>query len=158
MKKNILHNTNNKTGHIHFRVDGNFKEFAQELADQYFGGNLSVMFRFALYHCDLGNIGEGSTDGFVGKDFTSLSSADAEWLAQIHEDYGEQNRLLSAIGNNVNQIAHHTNAQAISHPSPITRGTMEDLDDMATSLKSIRTTNANMWKRAKEYTMKKQDG
>ena len=72
-------------------------------------------------------------------------------LAAVHDDYINQNRELNRIGNNINQIAYHVNAQAMSSPTPVTRQAADNLDVIRKAMNSARTVNANIWKRVKDY-------
>ena len=88
--------------------------------------------------------------------FTHLREETSRLLATIHEDYMSQNKELNHIGNNVNQLAHHVNAQSISNPSPITRRVADALEDIRKMLNANRAVNANIWKRVREHFTTKQ--
>ena len=151
----------NKSKFIQFRVDSEVKNLAKQTANEHFGGNMSDMFLYALYNCNFDD--EGSYHSIIGSkamgnSFTGLSKETTAWLATIHEDCMQTNKELNSIGNNVNQIAHHVNAQALTSSSPVTRMVKDELADINTSLKSIRTTNANKWKTVKgHFTNDKND-
>lgn len=157
MKKNAQ----NKSKFIQFRVDSEVKNLAKQTANEYFGGNMSDMFRYAIFNCNFDD--EDSNHSIndskaMGNSFTGLSKETAAWLATIHEDCMQTNKELNSIGNNINQIAHHVNAQAQTSNSPVTRMVMDELADINTSMKSIRTTNANKWKTVKgHFTNDKND-
>lgn len=150
MKKSVQ----NKTMFIQFRVDSDLKALAKETANEYFGGNMSDLFRYALYNCDFedGDNANGSKHAVAkGRNFTSLSAEDVDWLAAIHGDYENLNTGLNRIGNNLNQIAHHVNAQAQSNPSPITKDMTGKLGRIETDMNSMRTINGNIWSRVKSF-------
>lgn len=157
MKKNVQ----NKSKFIQFRVDSEVKNLAKQTANEFFGGNMSDMFRYALYNCNFDDeCSNHSTNDSkaMGNSFTGLSKETTAWLATIHEDCMQTNKELNSIGNNINQIAHHVNAQAQTSSSPVTRMVMDELGGINTSLKSIRTTNANKWKTVKgHFTNDKND-
>lgn len=72
-------------------------------------------------------------------------------LSSIHDEYARLNTELGRIGNNINQIAYHVNAQSMSSPSPVTRQSADALEDIRKAMNSMRTSNANIWKRVKEH-------
>ena len=130
--------TQNKSEYIQFRVDSTVKDLAKKTANEHFDGNMSDMFRYSLYHC-------------LGNSFTCMSEDASKMLAAVHDDYINQNRELNRIGNNINQIAYHVNAQAMSSPTPVTRQAADNLDVIRKAMNSARTVNANIWKRVKDY-------
>lgn len=143
-----------KTEFIQFRVNSELKALAKETANKYFGGNMSDMFRYALHNCDFedGDNAKGSKNANVqGRNFTSLSTEDVDWLATIHGDYENHNTELNRIGNNLNQISHQVNAQAISNPSPITKDVAGKLGKIETAINAMRTNNGNIWSRVKAF-------
>lgn len=145
----------NKTEVIQFRLDAKVKKLAKEIADKYFGGNMSDMLRYSLYHFSYVEEGCANSSNDEVKNFTLLSDKDAATIALVHNDYESTNKELSAIGNNINQLTHHVNANAISHPtSPITRDSVVHIKEIASSLKAIRTNNANAYKVIKNYFTK----
>ena len=151
MKKNHLHT---KTEFIQFRVDSELKMLARETASKYFDGNMSDMFRYAVCNCDFedGDNANDSNNNLVqGRNFTSLSTEDVDWLATIHEDYGNLNSGLNRIGNNLNQISHQVNAQALTSPSPVTKDVAGKLGRIETAMNSMRTNNGNIWSRVKNF-------
>lgn len=87
------------------------------------------------------------------KNFTSLSTEDVDWLATIHGDYENHNMELNRIGNNLNQISHQVNAQALTNPSPITKDVAGKLSRIETAINSMRTNNGNIWNRVKNFIM-----
>ena len=147
MKKN----TQNKTDFIQFRVDSTVKDLAKKTANEHFDGNMSDMFRYSLYHCNFCGAGDNAELDRLGNSFTRMSDDASKMLAAVHDDYINQNRELNRIGNNINQIAYHVNAQAKSCPSPVTRQAADNLDVIRKAMNSARTDNANIWKREKEY-------
>lgn len=157
MENNNLQSNDNKTELFQFRVSHEVKQKGRSIANKYFRGNMSVMFRYLLYHFDFK---DGNTPTDVnndGNNFTSDNGKEVELLTDIHEEYLRQNRELSAIGNNVNQIAYHTNAQARRSPSPVTDKAADGIDGINTSLKSMRATNGSAWKWIKERAGFKKD-
>ena len=68
-------------------------------------------------------------------------------MATIHEDYMSQNKELNHIGNNINQLARHVNAQSISSPSPITCRVADALEDIRKALNANRTVTPTSGKR-----------
>ena len=147
MKKN----TQNKTEFIQFRVDSTVKNLAKKIANEHFDGNMSDMFRYSLYHCNFCGAGDNAELDRLGNSFTRLSDDASKMLAAVHDDYINQNRELNRIGNNINQIAYHVNAQAMSSPTPVTRQAADNLDVIRKAMNSARTVNANIWKRVKDY-------
>lgn len=148
--------TQNKSEYIQFRVDFTAKSLAKATANKHFDGNMSDMFRYSLYHCDFS--GESGSTGYDGieNSFTPLGEETSRLLATIHEDYMSQNKELNHIGNNINQLAHHVNAQSISSPSPITRRVADALEDIRKALNANRIVNANIWKKVREHYTNKQ--
>ena len=147
MKKN----TQNKTEFIQFRVDSTVKDLAKKTANEHFDGNMSDMFRYSLYHCNFSGAGDNAEFDRLGNSFTRMSDDASKMLAVVHDDYINQNRELNRIGNNINQIAYHVNAQAMSSPTPVTRQAADNLDVIRKAMNSARTVNANIWKRVKDY-------
>lgn len=147
MKKN----TQNKTEFIQFRVDSTVKDLAKKIANEHFDGNMSDMFRYSLYHCNFSGTGDNAELDRLGNSFTRMSDNASKMLAAVHDDYINQNRELNRIGNNINQIAYHVNAQAMSSPTPVTRQAADNLDVIRKAMNSARTVNANIWKRVKDY-------
>ena len=147
MKKN----TQNKTEFIQFRVDSTVKDLAKKIANEHFDGNMSDMFRYSLYHCNFSGAGDNAEFDRLGNSFTRMSDDASKMLAAVHDDYINQNRELNRIGNNINQIAYHVNAQAMSSPTPVTRQAADNLDVIRKAMNSARTVNANIWKRVKDY-------
>lgn len=151
MKKN----SQNKTEVIQFRLDTKVKKLAKEIACKYFKGNMSDMFRYSLYHFSYGDNGVTNAINDKGNNFTVISQEEAEILSRIFTIYERTNKELSAIGNNANQVAHHTNAHAVSHPtSPITREAAGSLKEISFALNSIRTNIANSYKVIKQHFTK----
>lgn len=147
--------TQNKTEVIQFRLDAKVKKLAREIAGKYFGGNMSDMFRYSLYHFSYNDNGGTDISNGKGRNFTHVSTEDAKVLARISSSYERTRKEISAIGNNTNQVAHHVNAHAISHPtSPLTREAVDSLKEIAFSLKSVRTNTANTYKVIKHYFTK----
>ena len=147
MKKN----TQNKTEFIQFRVDSTVKDLAQNIANEHFDGHMSDMFRYSLYHCNFSGVGDNAELDRLGNSFIRMSEDASKMLAAVHDDYINQNRELNRIGNNINQIAYHVNAQAMSSPTPVTRQAADNLDVIRKAMNSARTVNANIWKRVKDY-------
>ena len=147
MKKN----TQNKTEFIQFRVDSTVKDLAKKTANEHFDGNMSDMFRYSLYHCNFSGAGDNAEFDRLGNSFTRMSDDASKMLAAVHDDYINQNRELNRIGNNINQIAYHVNAQAMSSPTPVTRQAADNLDVIRKAMNSARTVNANIWKRVRDY-------
>lgn len=149
--KNLTHT---KTEFIQFRVDTDLKALAKETANEYFNGNMGDLFRYSLHNCDFedGDNANGSKNTSVeGRNFTSLSAEDVDWLATIHDDYDNLNTGLNRIGNNLNQISHQVNAQALTNPSPITKDVAGKLGRIETAINSMRTNNGNIWSRVKAF-------
>lgn len=149
--KNITHT---KTEFIQFRVDSELKALARETANKYFNGNMSGMFRYSLHNCDFedGENANGSKNANTqGRNFTSLSTEDVDWLATIHGDYENHNKELNSIGNNLNQISHQVNAQSLTNPSPITKDVAGKLGRIETAINAMRTNNGNIWCRVKDF-------
>lgn len=147
MKKN----TQNKTEFIQFRVDSTVKDLAKKTANEHFDGNMSDMFRYSLYHCNFCGAGDNAELDRLGNSFTRMSENASKMLAAVHDDYINQNRELNRIGNNINQIAYHVNAQAMSSPTPVTHQAADNLDVIRKAMNSARAVNANIWKRVKDY-------
>ena len=143
--------TQNKSEYIQFRVDSTVKDLAKKTANEHFDGNMSDMFRYSLYHCNFSGAGDNAELDRLGNSFTRLSDDASKMLAAVHDDYINQNRELNRIGNNINQIAYHVNAQAMSSPTPVTRQAADNLDVIRKAMNSARTVNANIWKRVKDY-------
>lgn len=152
MKKN----TQNKSEFIQFRVDSTVKNLAKTTANKHFDGNMSDMFRYSLYHCNFDGDGDNTSYVALENTFTPLGEEASRLLATIHEDYMSQNKELNHIGNNINQLAHHVNAQSISSLSPITRRVADALEDIRKALNANRTVNANIWKKVREHFTNKQ--
>ncbi|MST86030.1 MobC family plasmid mobilization relaxosome protein [Prevotellaceae bacterium LKV-178-WT-2A] len=127
------------------------KSLAKKTAGEHFGGNMSDMFRYALHHCNFQDDGDCSYDDERGKDFTRMDRRTLSLLSSIHDEYARLNTELGRIGNNINQIAYHVNAQSMSSPSPVTRQSADALEDIRKAMNSMRTSNANIWKRVKEH-------
>ena len=72
-----------------------------------------------------------------------------DWLRLVYEEYKAENRELSAIGNNINQIAHHVNANAMTYPNPLTRQVADDLARATSNLSSLRSQSSDRWKKVK---------
>jgi len=143
--------TQNKSEYIQFRVDSTVKDLAKKTANEHFDGNMSDMFRYSLYHCNFSGAGDNAELDRLGNSFTCMSEDASKMLAAVHDDYINQNRELNRIGNNINQIAYHVNAQAMSSPTPVTRQAADNLDVIRKAMNSARTVNANIWKRVKDY-------
>lgn len=152
----MKNNTQNKSEFIQFRVDSSVKNLAKTTANKHFDGNMSDMIRYALYHCDFSGESGNTSYECIENGFTPLGKESSRMLATIHEDYMSQNKELNHIGNNVNQLAHHVNAQSISSPSPITRKVADALEDIRKALNANRTVNANIWKKVREHFTNKQ--
>ena len=152
----MKNNTQNKSEYIQFRVDSTVKNLAKATANKHFDGNMSDMFRYSLYHCDFSGEGDNVNYDTLENTFTPLGEEASRLLAAIHEDYMSQNKELNHIGNNINQLAHHVNAQSISSPSPITRKVADALEDIRKALNANRTVNANIWKKVREHFTNKQ--
>ena len=152
MSKNI---TQNKTEFIQFRLDRDSKITAKALAEKYFDGKMSAMFRYMLNNTDLTKIyNTTEANGFdrsCKATFAGGSSTQevVDWLRSIYEEYKTENRELSAIGNNINQIAHHVNANAMTYPNPLTRQVADDLGQATSDLSSLRSQSADRWKKVK---------
>ena len=127
------------------------KDLAKKTANEHFDGNMSDMFRYSLYHCNFSGAGDNAEFDRLGNSFTRMSDDASKMLAAVHDDYINQNRELNRIGNNINQIAYHVNAQAMSSPTPVTRQAADNLDVIRKAMNSARTVNANIWKRVKDY-------
>ena len=147
----MKNNTQNKSEFIQFRVDSTVKNLAKTTANKHFDGNMSDMFRYSLYQCNFCGAGDNAELYRLGNSFTRMSEDESKMLAAVHDDYINQNRELNRIGNNINQIAYHVNAQAMSSPSPVTRQAADNLDVIRKAMNSARTVNANIWKRVKDY-------
>ena len=148
--------TQNKSEYIQFRVDSTVKNLAKATANKHFDGNMSDMFRYSLYHCDFSGDGDNVSYDALENTFTHLEEENSRLLATIHEDYMSQNKELNHIGNNINQLAYHVNAQSISSPSPITHKVADALEDIRKALNANRTVNANIWKKVREHFTTKQ--
>ena len=148
--------TQNKSEFIQFRVDSTVKNLAKTTANKHFDGNMSDMFRYSLYHCDFSGEGDNVNYDTLENSFTPLGEEVSRLLATIHEDYMSQNKELNHIGNNINQLARHVNAQSISSPSPITCRVADALEDIRKALNANRTVNANIWKKVREHFTNKQ--
>lgn len=152
----MKNNTQNKSEFIQFRVDSTVKNLAKATANKHFDGNMSDMFRYSLYHCNFSGDGSNGELDHSENSFTPISNDTSKMLAAVHEDYVSQNRELNHIGNNINQLAYHVNAQSISSPSPITRKIADALEDIRKALNANRTVNANIWKKVREHFTNKQ--
>ena len=152
MSKNI---TQNKTEFIQFRLDRDSKITAKALAEKYFDGKMSAMFRYMLNNTDLTKMyNTTEANGFdrsCNATFAGGSSTQevVDWLRSVYEEYKTENRELSAIGNNINQIAHHVNANAMTYPNPLTRQVADDLRRATSDLSSLRSQSADRWKKVK---------
>lgn len=152
MSKNI---TQNKTEFIQFRLDRDSKITAKALADKYFDGKMSAMFRYMLNNTDLTKMyNTAEANGFdrsCNAPFAGGSSTKevVDWLRLVYEEYKAENRELSAIGNNINQIAHHVNANAMTYPNPLTRQVADDLARATSNLSSLRSQSSDRWKKVK---------
>ena len=152
MSKNI---TQNKTEFIQFRLDRDSKITAKALAEKYFDGKMSAMFRYMLNNTDLTKMyNTTEANGFdrsCNATFAGGSSTQevVDWLRSVYEEYKTENRELSAIGNNINQIAHHVNANAMTYPNPLTRQVADDLGQATSDLSSLRSQSADRWKKVK---------
>ena len=131
MSKNI---TQNKTEFIQFRLDRDSKITAKALAEKYFDGKMSAMFRYMLNNTDLTKMyNTTEANGFDRSCNATFAGGSS----------------LSAIGNNINQIAHHVNANAMTYPNPLTRQVADDLARAASDLSSLRSQSADRWKKVK---------
>lgn len=148
--------TQTKSEFIQFRVDSTVKNLAKTTANKHFDGNMSDMFRYSLYHCNFDGDDDNTSYVALENTFTPLEEEASRLLATIHENYMSQNKELNHIGNNINQLAHHVNAQSISSPSPITRRVADALEDIRKALNANRTINANIWKKVREHFTNKQ--
>ena len=152
MSKNI---TQNKPEFIQFRLDRDSKITAKALAEKYFDGKMSAMFRYMLNNTDLTKMyNTTEANGFdrsCNATFAGGSSTQevVDWLRSVYEEYKTENRELSAIGNNINQIAHHVNANAMTYPNPLTRQVADDLGQATSDLSSLRSQSADRWKKVK---------
>jgi hypothetical protein len=152
MSKNT---TQNKTEFIQFRLDRDSKITAKALADKYFDGKMSAMFRYMLNNTDLTKMyNTAEANGFdrcCNATFAGESSPQevVDWLRSVYGEYKAENRELSAIGNNINQIAHHVNANAMAYPNPLTRQVADDLRRATSDLSSLRSQSADRWKKVK---------
>ena len=152
MSKNI---TQNKTEFIQFRLDRDSKITAKALADKYFDGKMSAMFRYMLNNTDLTNMyNTAEANGFDRSCNTPFAGGSStreviDLLRSVYDEYKAENRELSAIGNNINQIAHHVNANAMTYPNPLTRQVADDLGRAASDLSSLRSQSADRWKKVK---------
>ena len=124
MSKNI---TQNKTEFIQSRLDRDSKITAKALADKYFDGKMSAMFRYMLNNTDLTKMyNTAEANGFDRSCNTPFAGGSStreviDLLRSVYDEYKAENRELSAIGNNINQIAHHVNANAMNYPNPLTQ-------------------------------------
>ena len=152
MSKNI---TQNKTEFIQFRLDRDSKITAKALADKYLDGKMSALARYMLKNTDLTKMyNTTEANGFdrsCNATFAGGSSTQevVDWLRSVYEEYKTENRELSAIGNNINQIAHHVNANAMTYPNPLTRQVADDLGQATSDLSSLRSQSADRWKKVK---------
>ena len=152
MSNNIIQN---KTEFIQFRLDRDSKITAKALADKYFDGKMSAMFRYMLNNTDLTKIyNTTEANGFdrsCKATFAGGSSTKevVDWLRSVYDEYKAENRELSAIGNNINQIAHHVNANAMTSPNPLPRQVADDLARAASDLSSLRSQSSDRWKKVK---------
>ena len=152
MSKNI---TQNKTEFIQSRLDRDSKITAKALAEKHFDGKMSAMFRYMLNNTDLTKMyNTTEANGFdrsCNATFAGGSSTQevVDWLRSVYDEYKVENRELSAIGNNINQIAHHVNANAMTYPNPLTRQVADDLARAASDLSSLRSQSADRWKKVK---------
>lgn len=150
MSKNT---TQNKTEFIQFRLDRDSKITAKALADKYFDGKMSAMFRYMLNNTNLAKMyNTAEANGFdrsCNAPFAGGSSTKevVDWLRLVYEEYKAENRELSAIGNNINQIAHHVNANAMTYPNPLTRQVADDLARATSNLSSLRSQSSDRWKK-----------
>lgn len=146
MKKRIA----KKVSYIRVRMLEATKKMAEKFAKKFFDGNISAMVRYWVYHPVAPGQEAAVTENSLGRKFTKLSAKVLSLLSNIHSDYQMQNRQISAIGKNLNQLAHHVNAQAISHPSPITDEASRQLAGIKKDMDSIRMTNGKIWARIKD--------
>lgn len=145
----MKNNSQSKSLFIQFRVDSEVKNLAKQTANEFFNGNMSDMFRYALHNCNFeaDDANHQLKSKFETENkFTNYTSKNADWLVTIHEDYERCNCELNRIGTNLNQIAHHVNSQSLACRSPVTNATVDQLTDIRKSINSLRTTNANKWK------------
>lgn len=145
----------NKTELIQFRLDKGSKTLARALAEKHFCGKMSAMFRYMLNNTDLTKMyNTAEANGFdrsCNATFAGGSSTQevVDWLRSVYDEYKAENRELSAIGNNINQIAHHVNANAMTYPNPLTRQVVDDLGRATSNLSSLRSQSADRWKKVK---------
>ena len=132
MSKNI---TQNKTEFIQFRLDRDSKITAKALANKYFDGKMSAMFRYMLNNKKnkkMYNTAEANGfDRSCNAPFAGGSSTKevVDWLRLVYEEYKAENRELSAIGNNINQIAHRANVT-----NKVYKEDIEDIKSLADQL------------------------
>lgn len=148
--QNMRKEITNKTSYIRIRTDGTTKKMAEQYAGKFFDGNMSAMVRYWIYHPMAPGQQAERKENPAGRKFTKLSGKAERLLANIHLDYEAQNHQLLAIGKNINQLAHHVNAQAISHPSPVTAEAVRQLADIRKDIDAIRMTNGKILARAKD--------
>ena len=72
------------------------------------------------------------------------------YIVQFNEEkLSEILRLARNISGNINQIAHHVNANAMTYPNPLTRQVADDLGQATSDLSSLRSQSADRWKKVK---------
>lgn len=143
-----------KTDSIHLRVDPAVKNLAREKAEKYFGGNMSMMFRYAVHRCNFEEIEECDENGCDRNMAASTSAVNSmkvmELLKSIYAIFKDLLLHISAIGNNVNQIAHHANAMNLAGKSPlISKSELDMLRAMQSDLHSLRVSLGSHWKNIK---------
>lgn len=136
----------NKTEYIQFRLPSDVKLVARLTAQKYFGGNMSSMFRYALHRCDFEGMGY-SLDRNMGR---VVDVEHTQRLADLHRLYTDMLRQLSGMGTNLNQLAHHANAMAVSGEVAVSGSTLRQLNLLWEQLNSLRSSFAASWKNAKD--------
>ena len=151
----------NKTKQIHLRVDSDVKEMARKKAERYFGGNMSMMFRYAVYRCNFEEL-----EGKTGADFkkekveectsTLYRAEGIELLKVVHKLFKNILQLLTPTSKNINQIAHHANTMSLKGRSPVvSRSDLDRLEDLGTDIKYLIGFISKQWQDIKSKLLSK---
>ena len=133
MSKNI---TQNKTEFIQFRLDRDSKITAKALAEKYFDGKMSAMFRYMLNNTDLTKMyNTTEANGFDRSCNTPFAGGSStreviDLLRSVYDEYKAE-------------------ANAMTYPNPLTRQVADDLGQATSDLSSLRSQSADRWKKVK---------
>lgn len=140
---------NFKTEYIHIRVDSATKGFLKETAGKYFGCNVSLMLRYLVHAHDFRElVGKGGTPEENPASVSEEQYARlTKLLKETFEMYRDTRNELSAIGNNLNQIAHQVNARSLTGANTLMgRADWEALRQMKSDLHLAYVNLGCQWK------------